>query len=88
MSTGIGWTDETWNPTTGCDRVSPGCDNCYALVMAGRLKRMGVTAYQNDGGERSGPGFRLTEQWDRPKPTLPMEETAPDIRQQHVGPVP
>ena len=65
MSTGIGWTDETWNPTTGCDQVSPGCDNCYALTMAGRLKRMGVRAYQNDGGERSGPGFRLTEQWDR-----------------------
>jgi protein gp37 len=29
MPTEIGWTDETWNPTTGCDRVSPGCDNCY-----------------------------------------------------------
>lgn len=29
MSTHIEWTDETWNPTTGCDRVSPGCDNCY-----------------------------------------------------------
>lgn len=30
MSTAIEWTDDTWNPTTGCDRVSPGCDHCYA----------------------------------------------------------
>jgi hypothetical protein len=30
----IEWTDATWNPTTGCDRVSPGCANCYALTLA------------------------------------------------------
>jgi len=47
--TTIEWTDETWNPTTGCDRVSPGCDNCYALAMAGRLKAMGSPKYQRDG---------------------------------------
>ena len=35
--TGIEWTDATWNPVTGCDRTSPGCDNCYALTMAARL---------------------------------------------------
>ena len=34
----IEWTDATWNPTTGCDQTSPGCDNCYALTMAARLK--------------------------------------------------
>jgi hypothetical protein len=34
----IEWTDTTWNPTTGCDRVSAGCDNCYALTLAKRLK--------------------------------------------------
>ena len=45
MST-IECTDETCNPTTGCDRVSPGCDNCYALTMAGRLKAMGQAKYQ------------------------------------------
>jgi protein gp37 len=61
MPTKIGWTGETWNPTTGCDRISPGCDNCYALTMAGRLKLMGQAKYQNDGDPRtSGPGFRLT----------------------------
>lgn len=57
----IEWTEATWNPTTGCDRTSPGCDNCYALTLAKRLKAMGLEKYQNDGDERtSGPGFRLT----------------------------
>ena len=57
----IQWTGRTWNPTTGCDRVSPGCDHCYALTMAARLKGMGQAKYQNDGDPRtSGPGFALT----------------------------
>jgi len=57
----IEWTEATWNPTTGCDQVSPGCDNCYALTLSKRLKAMGSAKYQNDGSERtSGPGFRLT----------------------------
>ncbi|RSM77234.1 hypothetical protein DL991_21190 [Amycolatopsis sp. WAC 01375] len=54
----IEWTEATWNPTTGCDRVSTGCDNCYALTLAKRLKAMGVAKYQTDGDSRtSGPGF-------------------------------
>lgn len=57
----IQWTEATLNPTTGCDRVSPGCDNCYALTMAKRLKGMGSAKYQNDGDPRtSGPGFGIT----------------------------
>ncbi|MFD5898609.1 DUF5131 family protein [Streptomyces sp. NPDC060366] len=57
----IEWTEATWNPTTGCDRVSSGCDNCYALTLAKRLKAMGSAKYQNDGDPRtSGPGFGLT----------------------------
>jgi protein gp37 len=57
----IEWTDATWNPTTGCDQVSPGCDNCYALALAKRLKAMGQPKYQADGDPRtSGPGFALT----------------------------
>lgn len=60
-ATTISWTDQTWNPTSGCDRVSPGCDNCYALTLAKRLKAMGQPRYQNDGDPRtSGPGFKLT----------------------------
>ncbi len=57
----IEWTEATWNPTTGCDRVSDGCDNCYALTLSKRLKAMGSAKYQNDGDPRtSGPGFGLT----------------------------
>jgi protein gp37 len=60
VSTEIQWTDRTWNPTTGCDRVSPGCDSCYALTLAKRLKGMGSAKYQTDGDPRtSGPGFGL-----------------------------
>src|SRR6266581_6278883 len=54
----IEWTEATWNPTTGCDRISAGCDNCYALALAKRLKAMGSAKYQADGDPRtSGPGF-------------------------------
>ncbi len=54
----IEWTEATWNPTTGCDRVSLGCDNCYALTLSRRLKAMGAAKYQTDGDPRtSGPGF-------------------------------
>jgi protein gp37 len=57
----IEWTEATWNPTTGCDRTSPGCDNCYALRLAGRLKAMGQAKYAKDGDPRtSGPGFGLS----------------------------
>lgn len=57
----IEWTEVTWNPSTGCDRTSPGCDHCYALTLAKRLQAMGQAKYQNDGDPRtSGPGFRLT----------------------------
>lgn len=65
--TTIEWTNETWNPTTGCDRISPGCDRCYALPMAKRLKGMEQARgaanpkYQTDGDPRtSGPGFGIT----------------------------
>lgn len=37
QSSGIEWTDATWNPVTGCTRVSRGCDNCYAATLASRL---------------------------------------------------
>lgn len=74
---GIEWTDATWNPVTGCDRVSEGCDHCYAQTLARRLKLMGNPRYQLDGDPRtSGPGFglnlhpdKLTEplSWSRPR---------------------
>lgn len=59
--TAIEWARKVWNPTTGCDQVSAGCDHCYALTLAGRLKAMGNPRYQSDGDPRtSGPGFGLT----------------------------
>ncbi len=48
----IEWTDATWNPVTGCSKISPGCKNCYAERMAKRLKAMGQPNYAN--------GFRVT----------------------------
>jgi protein gp37 len=59
--TSIEWATHVWNPTTGCDRVSPGCAHCYALDLAARLKRMGQSKYQADGRPgSSGPGFAVT----------------------------
>lgn len=48
----IEWTESTWNPLTGCTKVSPGCKHCYAERMAKRLKAMGKENYRN--------GFALT----------------------------
>lgn len=48
----IEWTESTWNPTTGCDLLSPGCDHCYAERMSLRLKAMGQPKYAD--------GFALT----------------------------
>lgn len=73
----IEWTEATWNPTTGCDKISPGCTHCYALTMAARLKAIGSQKYQNDGNPKtSGPGFALTlhentldmpKRWKKPR---------------------
>lgn len=44
--TSIEWTELTWNPVTGCTKISPGCKFCYAEVMSKRLKAMGVEKYK------------------------------------------
>ncbi len=46
MPSTIEWTDETWNPLTGCSRVSPGCDHCYMFALYPRLRAMGVPGYE------------------------------------------
>jgi len=60
MPTKIGWTEETWNPVTGCTKISPGCKNCYAEKMSKRLKAMGLEKYKD--------GFQATthdgEKWN------------------------
>src|SRR2546423_13168084 len=48
----IEWTEQTWNPTTGCDKVSAGCKYCYAEIMSRRLHAMGLEKYKN--------GFKLS----------------------------
>ena len=50
----IEWTEATWNPVTGCTKISAGCKHCYAERMAERLRAMGVRQYAQ--------GFRLTLQ--------------------------
>jgi len=54
QGSGIEWTESTWNPVTGCIKVSPGCKHCYAERMAERLQAMGQANYRN--------GFELTLQ--------------------------
>lgn len=52
MSSKIEWTEDTWNPLTGCTKISPGCAHCYAERMAKRLQAMNVASYKN--------GFEIT----------------------------
>ncbi len=54
LGSAIEWTESTWNPVTGCDKVSPGCKHCYAERMAERLQAMGQPNYRD--------GFNLTLQ--------------------------
>lgn len=54
MGSSIEWTEATWNPTTGCTKISPGCKNCYAERLSKRLHAMGVKKYRNN--------FKFTEQ--------------------------
>ena len=64
----IEWTEMTWNPVTGCTKISQGCKHCYAERMATRLHAMGSDRYRN--------GFRLTlhpdlvdlpKKWKKPR---------------------
>ena len=68
QTSSIEWTEATWNPVTGCTKISPGCRHCYAERMARRLRAMGQPRYRN--------GFKLTLQpdvleaplrWKRPR---------------------
>lgn len=74
----IEWTEQTWNPTTGCTKISPGCKHCYAETMSKRLRAMGTEGYEN--------GFRLTlmpDRLDEPrkrrKPTMYFVNSMSDV---------
>lgn len=68
-NTHIEWTEMTWNPVTGCTKISQGCKHCYAERMAKRLRAMGQDRYRN--------GFAVTIQEDLV--TLPLQWRQPKI---------
>lgn len=76
--TKIEWTEQTWNPTTGCTKISPGCKNCYAEVMSHRLKAMHVSGYEN-GFEISLVEGRLNQPLKRKKPTKYFVNSMSDL---------
>lgn len=74
----IEWTEQTWNPVTGCTKVSPGCKHCYAEVMAGRLQAMGASGYEDGFTLRLMPE-RLDQPLRRKKPTLYFVNSMSDL---------
>ena len=79
----IEWTEQTWNPTVGCTKVSPGCKNCYAEGMARRLKTMGLKGYEN-GFRLSLMPERLAEPLERRKPTVYFVNSMSDLFHEKV----
>lgn len=69
MPSAIEWTDETWNPITGCTRVSPGCDNCYMFALYPRLNRMGVVGYDSspDNVHMLWERLKIPSTWKKPR---------------------
>ena len=85
----IEWTEATWNPTTGCDRTSPGCDNCYAMTLSKRLKAMGqaeVPARRRPPDER--PGLRPHAPPRHARHPTHVVGATRDLRQLDERPVP
>ena len=74
----IEWTEFTWNPVTGCTKVSPGCKNCYALSMANRLHAMGAPGYHN-GFALSLMDERIEQPLKRRKPTMYFVNSMSDL---------
>lgn len=67
LESSIEWTQSTWNPVTGCSKISPGCANCYAERMAMRLKAMGQRNYANGFQVTLHPhSLRLPLTWKKP----------------------
>jgi protein gp37 len=74
----IEWTEQTWNPATGCNKVSAGCKHCYAETMANRLKAMGANGYDN-GFKLSLMPDRLNQPLQRLKPTTYFVNSMSDL---------
>ncbi|ACE84630.1 phage Gp37/Gp68 family protein [Cellvibrio japonicus] len=75
----IEWTEQTWNPVTGCTKVSPGCKYCYAEVMAKRLKAMGAPGYENGFNTITLMHERLDQPLHRKKPTIYFVNSMSDL---------
>lgn len=78
MAHKIEWTEQTWNPSAGCTKVSSGCKNCYAETMAIRLQAMRVEGYENGFNFNTVPS-RLNEPLKRKKPTIFFVNSMSDI---------
>ena len=64
----IEWTEATWNPTTGCTKISSGCKNCYASTLSKRLKVMGIKKYKNEFEYTEHPqDLELPLTWKKPR---------------------
>jgi len=80
----IEWTERTWNPVVGCRKVSQGCKNCYAEVMARRLRAMGLAAYQQPFSTVRLLPERLSEPLKVKAPTLWFVNSMSDLFQKGV----
>jgi protein gp37 len=74
----IEWTEATWNPVTGCTKVSPGCKHCYAETMSRRLQKMGAPGYEN-GFSLSLLPERLARPLSRRKATMYFVNSMSDL---------
>jgi len=81
--TSIEWTEQTWNPTVGCSKVSPGCAHCYAEVMARRLKAMRVKGYEKGFSLTLLPK-RLEEPIRRKQPTVYFVNSMSDLFHERI----
>lgn len=79
----IEWTEQTWNPTTGCTKVSSGCKNCYAEVMARRLQAMGAPGYEDNFKLTLQPS-RITQPLLRKKPTVYFVNSMSDLFHEEI----
>jgi protein gp37 len=79
----IEWTEQTWNPTVGCTKVSPGCKHCYAETMARRLQAMGMRGYEK-GFRLALMPERLAEPLERRKPTVYFVNSMSDLFHEKV----
>jgi protein gp37 len=79
----IEWTEHTWNPVTGCTKISPGCKHCYAETMARRLTAMGAAGYENGFTLTLHPG-RLDQPLRRKTPTTYFVNSMSDLFHEDV----